>query len=235
MYKGIYIALSGAVLKNTQMEIISQNLSNAGTVGYKADSLSFKDYPIPQDIISLTPDGRAMSDISSYSTDFSNGNHIYTGSSLDVAIEGSGFIALEGNRYTRSGDLKKDKEGYLTTQNGVKVLGSAGPIRLPEGQIQIDETGLIYVNGISTDSIKIVDFTQTAKLTKIGEGIFTSSEAGIKSKSTLKHKYTETSNVNVIKEMVKMISTLREFETYQKVIQTFDEASSKINNEIGRI
>ncbi|MEW6569695.1 MAG: flagellar hook-basal body protein [Nitrospirota bacterium] len=235
MSKGIYIALSGAVLKNAQIESISQNLANANTTGYKKDTISFKDYLIPQEVISFEPDGRVMSYISTIMTDFSPGNFVKTGNLLDIAIDGNGFIALEGNRYTKRGDLKRDKEGYLKTFNDIKVLGNSGPIKLPEGNIEISATGDISVNGEPVDSIKIVNFPQKDNLLKVGDGIFFSKEKGIEQNAEVKQAHLETSNVEVVKEMVQMIETLREFEAFQKVIQTFDEASAKVNNEIGRV
>ena len=106
MYKGIYIAASGAVLKQTQLDIITQNIANANTAGYKKDAIAFKDYLFQQET-SLEPDGRVMSDYGTSKTDLANGNSVKTGNTLDIAIEGNGFIALEGGRYTRRGDLKK--------------------------------------------------------------------------------------------------------------------------------
>ena len=235
MYKGIYIALSGAVLKDTQMEVITQNLANAATVGYKKDNIAFKDYIIPQDMVNSQPDGSAMSCISGLKTDFSNGNLIKTGNPLDIAIDGDGFIALEGNRYTRRGDLKKDSEGYLVSYNGIKVLGDNGPIRLSDGMVQINDKGNVSVNGIQIDSIKIINFQDKENLKKTGDSIFVTNNEGIKSKTILKQGYIETSNVDVVKEMVHMLAALREFEAYQKAIQTLEDAVSKINNEIGRI
>jgi flagellar basal-body rod protein FlgF len=235
MYKGIYIALSGAVLKQTQMEVISQNLANADTIGYKRDDVSFKDYLIPQDVISYEPDGRDMSDISSFTTDLSSSTHIKTGNPLDIAIEGTGFVALEGNRYTRKGDLKKDSQQYLTTQNGIKVMGEKGPIKLPEGIIQISESGDVSVNGEKVDSIRIVDFKQTKDLTKAGGDMFFSKAKPSKAKAMVKQGYLEKSNVEVVKEMINMIRMVREFEMFQKAIQCFDEAQGKATNEMGKV
>jgi flagellar basal-body rod protein FlgF len=235
MYKGIYIALSGAVLKQTQMEVISQNLANADTIGYKRDEVSFKDYLIPQDVISYEPDGRDMSDISSFTTDLSSSTHIKTGNPLDIAIEGTGFVALEGNRYTRKGDLKKDSQQYLTTQSGIKVMGEKGPIKLPEGLIQISESGDVSVNGAKVDSIKIVDFKQTKDLTKAGGDMFFSKAKPSAAKAVVEQGYLERSNVGVVKEMIKMIEMVREFEMFQKAIQCFDEAQGKATNEIGKV
>ncbi|NWF52956.1 MAG: flagellar hook basal-body protein [Nitrospirae bacterium] len=234
MHKGIYIALSGAVLKYAQMEILSHNIANADTIGYKRDDVSFKDYLIPQDIVNNQPDGRAMSYFSKFRIDMSSGVHVKTGSLLDVAIEGNGFIVLEGNRYTRRGDFKKDREGYLTTQNGIKVMGQKGPIKLPEGEVEISQSGDISVNGNKIDSLKIVDFKQTEDITKAGGDIFFSKGRPVNAKAIVKQGYVEKSNVGVVKEMVGMIEMLREFEMFQKAIQYFDEAQGKVTNEIGR-
>ncbi len=232
MNKGIYIALSGAVLKNTQMEIISQNIANAASTGYKKDKVSFKDYIIP--VMQEKADGRAMSELSAVKTDFSEGTMIKTGNTLDIAVDGKGFISLESGFYTRRGDLRKSSDGYLTAFNGFKVLGNAGPIRLPEGTVQINNNGDVLVNGLLIDTIKLTDFSSTDNLIRAGDSLFKTDEKGIKSNAFVRQAHLEASNVDVIREMVSMIETIREFETFQKAIRAFDEASEKINNELGR-
>ncbi len=243
MYKGIYIAASGAVLKQTQLDVISQNLANANTAGYKKDSISFKDY-LFQTEPSATPDGRDMTEYSGTKTDLSNGNTVKTGNSFDIAVEGDGFLALEGNHYTRGGDLKENSEGFLTTHDGIKVLGLGGPISIPSDSVQvsIDLQGKVSVMTAGNtlpqeiDTIKVVDFGPDANLTKMGNGLFTANaNAGTPSTSTIKQGYVETSNVQVVREMVQMIQTMREFETYQKAIQAFDSATSKVTNDLGRL
>lgn len=235
MLKGIYIAASGAVMKQAQLEVITQNIANVDTAGFKKDALSFRDYLIPTDTPTLMPDGRAMTYLGSMKTDFSAGNIVRTNNPFDIAINGSGFIALEGERYTKRGDFKKDSEGSLTTAGGVKVLGSSGqPIALPEGPFEIDSKGSISVNGAAVGTIKVVDFENTETLSKSGDSMFSSAQAGTESKSSVVQGYIEKSNVDVVKDMVRMISAMREFEAYQKIIQGFDEVAAKVNNEIGR-
>jgi flagellar basal-body rod protein FlgG len=174
--------------------------------------------------------------MSSYKVDFSSGNLIHTGNPLDIALDGNGFIALEGNLYTRRGDLRKDGDGFLTSYSGIKVLGKNGPIKLPKGtEIYINESGAIFVDGVEIDSIQIVDFPQKENLLKSGKETFSTTDNPIKAKAIIKEGYLETSNVDIVMEMFRMIETLREFETYQKAIQMFDEASAKVNNEIARI
>jgi flagellar basal-body rod protein FlgF len=240
MYKGIYIAASGAILKQAQLDVVTQNIANANTTGYKKDSLSFKEFLLQKDAGEVQ-DGRTMSELSSFKTDLTNGIVIRTGNPLDIAVEGNGLIALDGDRYTRRGDLRKNSEGYLTTHNGTKIMGSGGPILLPEGSVDIDAEGKISVmetgGNIPTeiDTIKIMDFGPDAEITKTGDGQFTVNGSGTQVTSGVKQGYLESSNVDPVKEMVHMIETMREYESYQKIIQVFDDASAKVNNDMGRL
>jgi flagellar basal-body rod protein FlgF len=242
MYKGIYIAASGAVLKQAQLEVITQNLANANTTGYKKDGISFKDYLLPQDP-SGAPDGRVMSEYSATKTDFSNGVSVRTGNPLNISIEGPGLIALEGDQYTRRGDLAISQDGYLTTSDGIKVMGSGGPINLPEGDVVIDQMGKVSVIGngqisqppIEVDTIKILDFSQSGTVTKVGNGLYRAVGDGTQIGTGVHQGYLESSNVDTVREMVHMIDSMREFETYQKAIQAFDQAAAKVNNDLGRL
>lgn len=235
MYKGIYIALSGAVLKQKYMDIFAQNVANASTPGYKKTRISFKDYMIPVDNKppSVT-DGRAMVETSQSITDFSNGTLLSTGNPLDLALNGEGFFALENNRYTRNGNFKISSEGYLATQDDIKVLGSGGPITVQGRQIDVNESGEVFVDNVSVGALKIVDFQDKSKLGKLNDGVFATDAAGEEIKAAVSQGYLEASNVEAVKEIVQMITSLREFESYQKVIQAFDEASSKVTNEMGK-
>ncbi|MEM4379665.1 MAG: flagellar hook basal-body protein, partial [Thermoplasmatales archaeon] len=197
MYKGIYIALSGAVLKQKQMEVITQNLANVGTTGYKKSNISFEDYLMEEDKLDKHQDVRFMSHVSDYKFDLSSGNLVYTGNPLDIALDGDGFIALEGNLYTRRGDLRKDEDGFLTNYSGIKVLGKNGPIKLPKGtELHINESGAIYVDGVEVDSIQIADFPQKENLLRSGKETFFTPDNPIKAKAIVKEGYLETSNVD---------------------------------------
>ncbi len=242
MYKGMYIAVSGAVLMQTQMDTITQNLSNANTAGYKKDTLAFKDYLVQPDT-GTEPDGRDMSDFSASKIDQSSGTTVSTGNKLDVALEGDGFIALDGDRYTRRGDLKEDSDGYLTNHDGIKVMGTGGPIQLPADsvQINIDLGGKVSVEQAGNtqptqiDTIKIMNFGPDAAMSEEGDGMYTFSGEGTPSTATIKQGYIETSNVDPIKEMVQMIETQREFESYQKAIQMFDSATKTVTTQLGSL
>lgn len=235
MYKGIYIALSGAMLKKRHMDIFAQNIANSNTSGYKKDRISFRDYLIPVDNNPGTiEDGRSMSTISGITTDFSEGTLMRTGNVLDLSINGNGFFALEGNRYTRNGSFGISSEGYLVTRDGLKVLGSGGPISVQGGRIDINNSGEVFVDDISVGKLKIVDFANKDTLKKLSGGIFVSDLPGEELEARISQGYVESSNVDVIKEMIGMINALREFESYQKMIRAFDEATQRTTDEMAR-
>ena len=232
MSKAIYIALSGAVLRENHLEIISQNLANSNTLGYKKVKLAFKDHLINPEI---SNNDKVMSSLAMQATDFSMGGLNQTGNPLDVALTGKGFIALEGNKYTRRGDLKIDEKGILTTQTGNPVLGSNGPIRISNGKVEIGLKGEVIVNKNSIDTIKLVDFPDRQALVRIGDDLFqTDQKSNVPVDCQLKQGYLESSNVEIVREMTRLITTLREFQAFQKIIQGMDEATIKMS-EIARI
>ena len=235
MYKGIYIALSGALLKQKQLDLSAQNMANAATSGYKKERISFRNSLIPVDNKPAgAPDGRSMSDVSAVATDFSPGAMMKTGNPLDLAINGDGFFALEGNTYTRNGNFRIDGEGYLVTQDGRRVLGSGGPVSVQGGRIDVSASGEIFVDGVSAGTLRIVDFPDKNVLEKLSGGVFYTRTPGREINTQVSQGYIEASNVEAVREMVEMMVSLREFEAYQKMIIAFDEASSKTVNQMGR-
>jgi len=243
MYKGIYIALSGATLKQAQMDIISQNLANVNTIGYKRDKISFQEYLVSQmNGRTENPDGRTMSYFGTVTTDQAPGNVVHTGNDFDIAIEGEGFLCLENGEYTRRGDLHLDSDGYIVNQRGIRVLGTGGPIQITdEGKVSINSEGEVSVKTAETelavvDTIKVVIFSDASKLSKSGEDAFKAGEEeGQATTAAVKQGYLEKSNVDAVKEMVQMITALREFETYQKAIHSFDESIARVLNEMAKI
>jgi len=243
MYKGIYIALSGATLKQAQMDIISQNLANVNTIGYKRDKISFQEYLVSQmNGRTENPDGRTMSYFGTVTTDQAPGNVVHTGNDFDIAIEGEGFLCLENGEYTRRGDLHLDSDGYIVNQRGIRVLGTGGPIQITdEGKVSINSEGEVSVKTAETelavvDTIKVVIFSDASKLSKSGEDAFKAGEEeGQATTAAVKQGYIEKSNVDAVKEMVQMITALREFETYQKAIHSFDESIARVLDEMAKI
>jgi flagellar basal-body rod protein FlgG len=243
MYKGIYIALSGATLKQAQMDIISQNLANANTIGYKRDKMAFQEHLVSQMNGRIeNPDGRTMSWFGTVITDHAPGSVMHTGNDFDIAIDGEGFLCLENGEFTRRGDLHLDGDGYLVNQRGIRVLGIGGPIQITdEGRVSINSEGEVSVKTAETelavlDTLKVVTFADTKALIKAGEDAFTAGkEEGQLATAVVKQGYIEKSNVEAVKEMVQMITALREFETYQKAIHSFDESIARVMSEMAKI
>ena len=225
MDTGIYQAIRGSLIQGRRFDIISSNLANVGTTGFKKDTLTFD---------------RAL--LEYVKTDLSQGNLRLTGNPLDIALEGDGFFRIQtpsGIRYTRNGSFCLNAAGALVTKNGDPVLGESGPIIIESGDITIDTQGGITVGEAVVDTLSVDTFVRPERLQKQGLSycIYTGDEEGIvkPEKVVIKQGFLEESNVMVVEEMTKMIETLRTYEIYQKIIQTFDETSYKAINEVGRV
>lgn len=262
MHEGIYIAASGAFKQERKMDVIANNLANQGNSGFKRDGLSFREMITPfTSTASLTtgvgsqqtnfPSEFPVSYVAvdNIYTDTSNGTLRPTGNTLDVGLVGDGFFVVDspnGKRYTRNGNFKLAGDGSLSTQEGYKVLGRDGkPIKIDSngGQIAFDASGGISVgNGlqnISSGNLKLVTFGDLSKLQKQGDGLFKTTDPAMKEQKpknlTVQQGVLEASNVNSIEEMTEMITTLRAFEAYQKIIQSIDQADDQAVNSIGRV
>lgn len=236
MHKGIYIALSGALLKQDHLDVVSHNVANADTVGFKRGRISFRDFLLSRMTgLPQSDDGRTMSDLGAAAVDFSPGNMIRTGNPLDVALDGEGFLALEKNRFTRRGDLRIGRDGYLVTQAGLRVLGEGGPVRIPAGRVEIAPSGDVRVDGAPVAKLRIVQFADASALKELEEGYFTAALPPVPAGAQVVQGSLEAANVNVVQEMIALIATMREFETYQKTIHAFDEAAAKVNNELAKV
>ncbi|MCL2103216.1 MAG: flagellar hook-basal body protein [Syntrophorhabdaceae bacterium] len=237
MYKGIYIALSGSIQKQNQIDTITHNVANVSTIGFKKSRISFHEHMISRiSGMADSDDGKSMTHITEIRTDYSPGAHFTTGNPLDVALVGNGFLSLEGDRYTRSGALLLDREGYLVTTTGRRVLGAAGPIQIPpDGKPLISPDGQVSSNGVVIGALRIVDFADTTSLVALSNGEFRSADAPIASNASVAAGYLEAANVEAVKEMVEMINTVREFEIYQKAIRIFDDAASRVNSEMAKV
>jgi flagellar basal-body rod protein FlgG len=239
MYKGIYIAMTGAVLRRQELDGVANNLANVSTTGYKRTSFSSRMYPllegISQEQKAVYPDARAMTYYGKYYIDTSNGNIKTTGNPLDLAISGEGFFAVEskgGTYYTRNGVFTKSRDGFLVTANGHRVLDATNrPIRIDGEGINISPDGNIYVNGNIAGKLKLVNLNN---IRHVGDSLFSGDEVGA-SKGEVLQGSLEMSNVNPIKEMVGIINALRQYETAQKVIKKFDDLSQRTVSEIAKV
>lgn len=225
MDPGFYDAVRGCLIQEIRLDVIANNMANAGTSGFKKDTLSFDELlNVHQEI------------------DMSQGNIRHTGNSLDLAISGKGLFKVDtpdGVRYTRNGRFYVNGAGQLATSDGAPVLGDGGPIAIDGKEVSVDDTGRISVDGEVVGTLSIVSFPDPEKLQKQGLSyyIYNGAEAeGARPPQTaVRQGYVEESNVAVTDEVIKMVETLRIFESYQKVLQTFDEVDAQAINQIGKL
>lgn len=246
MSGAIYALASGAVAQKLRLENISNNLANAGTVGFKMDKISFR---LPEEVagnpFSSRDPGVHPTFLGSpipitQQIDFTQGSRRATGNPLDLSLEGDGFFCVatdEGVRYTRNGSFTLSPEGMLTTHDGHPVLGTGGEITVDGSDVDVDQRGNIYADGDVAGTLRIVRFSDPQSLRKSGGTLFAAAREGSGEEETqevaVQQGYLETSNVNAVKMMTEMIEVLRGYETYQKVIRTIDESTSRAIASVG--
>jgi flagellar basal-body rod protein FlgG len=253
----IYMAAVGALAYEKRLQIISNNLANSNTVGYKQDQGQFRILNLSEILKESTqndiPLNSAQTDLFwnqfSVYTDHTSGSLKNTGNDFDLALVGKGFFCVQtpdGIHYTRKGDFTLDENGVLVTRNGWPVMGESGEISVDSEEdpnqhkkFSVDEDGNITVDGNQVDSLRVVDFPQPYKLTKVGEALFKPTDSGrgeVQAENVrVNQGYIELSNVDAVKMMTEMIEVLRGYESYQKIIRSVDEVNSKAINEIGQM
>lgn len=262
MLKGLYTAYSGMINEQNRMDVLTNNLANSATTGYKTvgstsqtfDTVMAYRIKDQQDgYYTGVHIGRSMPGvkIGETYTDYSQGAFRETGNAFDLAISGTGFFTVEytsrngekSTLYTRDGSFTLTKEGYLVTKDGDFVLGEGANGQLqriqldPNQEASIDQSGLIVQNGQAVSQIKITDFADYNYLKQFGENFYQAVEGAeiIEENAQVQSGYLETSNVQVVREMVELISVTRQYEANQKIIQTYDNAMEISANRIGKL
>lgn len=251
LIRGIYIAASGMVAESLRADVTANNLANVNTAGFKKDFAVLKDYASRP--IRRINDGKtepvignmgAGTLVDAVATRHSAGVMRNTGNTLDFALEGKGFFALEtpaGIRYTRNGAFTRGGNGELVSEDGYRVLGQGGPINLePAGQagtVTVSEDGRIFLDGVENNTFQLFGFADEKRLVKEGATLFRPPEGEQAQAVTpsVRQGFLEMSNVNVISEMIGMIAGYRAYETSSKVVQTHDSLLDKAVNEVARL
>ena len=248
MLKGLYTAASGMLAQTAKMDVITNNLANASSTGYKGDIASFdlslaaRKQPPGIQLASQFLNNSPVLSIK-YNTDFTAGTLQKTDNPLDLALEGSGFFVVQtpnGTRYTRNGNFSRDSQGRLVTSNGFPVWGQkGGPINLLGEEIEINTLGEVFVDGIRVDTLRIADFSSPNVLLKEGNGLFAIADPAVQENpaagTQVRQGFLENSNVSPVTLMAELIETMRGYETYQKAIHLFDETLEQMNNKIGQV
>lgn len=255
MIRGLYTAVSGLVTLESKQANISNNIANANTTGYKSDNLTMKSFDevLLQNTDKLS-NGRNVrqrlgtislgAEVDTVNTAFTQGILKNTDKQTDFAIEGRGFFLIQrGNDivYTRDGNFKVGTDGNLMNTSGDRVLGfnkntgAIEPIFVGSDKILIDKENNIYVGDRATHTLGTADFEDYNSLEKIGDNYYSGDNAILNANVSVTQGSLETSNVDVTTEMVDMITTMRSFETNQKIFQMIDETLDKAANQIGSV
>ncbi len=264
MVKGLYTAFTGMVNEQHRLDVLSNNLANADTNGYKkegATATTFAD-ELAVRIKDTSYNGTAKKlgtmsmgvHIGETYTDYSQGNYKVTENSNDFAINGNGFFAVSftdkaGNtsvKYTRDGAFAISADGYLRTKDGDYILNQNGAMNAdanariqlnPNLPITVTTDGSIYQDQVLVGEIGLVDFENYDYLSKYGENLYDMVDGGVRieSEAIIDQGYLEASNINIVSEMVNMIAITRAYQAGQKVINSIDQTLDKAVNQVGRV
>ncbi|TWJ18052.1 flagellar basal-body rod protein FlgF [Geobacter argillaceus] len=241
MNSGLYTALSGNLAAMRRLDVISNNLANANTAGFKKDRVAFESLLALRAGEAPEKAGLVQAD-NIYFTDYSAGPVKQTGNTLDLAIDGDGFFAVntpQGRAYTRQGNFQRNAAGRLVTNDGYEVVGSGGPVTINGSRVEVSARGEVMVDGEQVATLEVVDFPKPYALQKAGSALFVPADPQAAPQpvrtASVRQGHLEDSNVSVVQEMVQMIEANRYFEACQRVVKSYDDAAGKAANDIGRV
>jgi flagellar basal-body rod protein FlgG len=252
LFRSLHIAATGMAAQETQLEGVANNIANANTTGFKRQRIEFQDllYQTVRGAGTRTsestrsPTGIQLGSgvrVAGTSRSFAQGNILMTNNPLDVAIEGNGFFVVQqadgSPAYTRAGALQKDAQGQLVTAEGYMI---DPPVVIPQDAqgvtIGADGTISALINGQAAPAevgqLTIANFVNPAGLNAQGKNLFTQTAAsgepqvgapGADGRGALLQGALERANVDVVEEMIGMISAQRAYEVNSKVVTTADE------------
>ena len=254
MIESLYIAETGMSTQQQLIDVISNNIANSSTPGFKKTQLNFVDLVYQSQAADVvTGDGIDASNgagvkVMSTTTDFSVGDLKQTGNPFDIAIQGNGFIEVELDdgdyAYTRAGSMRLDTDGYLVTSEGQRLSSNIQlPPDMTEFYIEPDGTVAALVGNsnerVVMGEIELVRFASEDGLVALGNNIYSTSEAsgeaiygkpGEQGMGTLLQGLTEISNVSMTEEMVNLMLAQRGYQLNARIIQVSDQLLDTINN-----
>ena len=258
MLKGLYTAYTGMLNEQHRMDTLTNNLANASTVGFKKEgatsqafdsilTVKVKDQSVGTKNVERMGRNKPGVRIGENYTDFTQGSFRITDNTYDLALAGEGFFAVEftnkagetSTMYTRAGQFTLNREGYLVTEDGDYVLDTQNRrIRLNTlAETQISDNGTISQNGVNVARIQVTDFEDYNYLEKYGETYYRPVEGArtTTASAEVKSGYLEMANVQIVSEMVNLISITRAYESSQKIIQAYDSSLEIAANQLGKV
>lgn len=243
MVRGFYQLGSGMLTQNRVLGAISNNIANVDTTGYKKSKVtasSFGQMVVNRVDSQKTPLASVtMACIADTNTTIhSEGTFKPTDRTLDFALSGQGFFAVQSNNgvvYTRNGSFNLDDQGYLIVKGVGRVIGQNGPIHLGTDAITADAQGDLMVNGNTVDKISIYDFDNYHDLSSTGEGTYTGANAKLSANPQVRWKTLEGSNVDTAEEMTNAIAAQRNLQSCSEILKMYDQVLEKAATAIGKV
>lgn len=252
MTKGFYNLTSGVLSQGRRLDAVANNMTNLSTPGYKSElytdqtfeevlisRVGNKDKSNPEEIgeqsYMLAPDELYIN--------YDRGTFEETGLNLDFAIQQDGFFAIQtegGTEYTRGGSFALDDEGYLYLPGHGRVLGADNqPIYLPNDNIRADGNGRLYddASGAYLGQLGVFTFADNEQLEKSETGLFTAGGQAAQNvqNADVMWKYVENSNVDMMQEMSRMLTTQRALQSAAQILKLYDNLLNKTVTEVGRM
>ena len=234
MSSGIYVALSGAIARQQQLEVVGHNLANVSTNGYQAQRIVFRDL-----LADASPDARQV-DVAEVRIDSTQGAHQQTGNELDLAISGQGWFAVgdaDQPMLTRDGAFRLNDNHELVTRDGLTVLGQDGPIVLSpdEGEVTIDGQGNVFTEFGGEQRLRVLQPQDPTQLASIGNGYATTDPGNLMpaEDASVAQGFLESSNSSPLRGMTEMITLQRYFETMQNLVQKHHDLDSRASSSVG--
>lgn len=251
MSRGFYTLTSGMLTQQKKIEIMSNNIANFNTAGYRKQQAVTTTFgsilinKVQQDGIFQNATELSSQTFVRVADDndilFSQGTFDQTGYPLDFALKGNGFFALKNPdtdeiTYTRNGSFSVDSEGYLVQGNNGRVQGEYGDIFLGTDKVIANDNGNLTVDGEELDKISVFDFDDYANIDSVGEGLFTSTDTATEVDSpTMLNGVIERSNVDLTAEMTDYMESERILQTAAQAIKLYDEVASSAASSIGNV
>ncbi len=250
MLDGMRMATEGMKQMSMKQDMVTNNLANVGTAGYRKESLvveSFSELMARESNgsteVGTTGGYENNARFNQYSmTHMSQGGLKESGSSFDLALDdnGKGFFTIQtpkGIEFTRGGTFHLSTSGHLVTADGSFVLGQRGPIKVNGADFKVNDNGVVNVNGKDVDKLLISRFEDPKAMKRQGSSSFASETNSVVATGDFKVKqgYVEQANFNALTEMVDLMQTMRNFEANQKALQSHDQRLQKAVNELGRV
>jgi len=249
MIQGLYSAASGMVAIERRQATVANNIANASTIGFKRQNAVQEGFyshfarqlrrPFHFDVVPGPGGGTAV--VETFS-DLRPGALSHTGNPLNLALRGPGYFAVDtpgGERFTRAGAFAIDADGQLATAEGYKVQNDGGgAIDVRGGPVTVGEDGTVYVDGVLTGRVRVLEFEEPHMLTREGQALYAASDAAMRrsaraANTTVAQEHLEMANVNLSREMVDMTLSLRAYGANQRVINAIDETLSRLIDQVG--